>query len=94
MKIAEPAARRRHARVPEHRDGFEALVSDLVSTLVSAPVETLDGAIRDGLGRLAEQARVERSSLARFTDDGRSLMVTHSFGAPAIPTPFRVDLRW
>jgi signal transduction histidine kinase len=94
MKVTEPAARRCDTRVLEQRGGFEALVLDLVSTLVSVPAETLDGCIRDGLRRLAEQARVERSSLARFSDDGRSLTVTHSSGVPAIATPFRIDLRW
>jgi hypothetical protein len=49
MKGTEPAARHRDTRVLEQRGGFEALVSDLVSTLVSAPAETLDGCIASGL---------------------------------------------
>jgi signal transduction histidine kinase len=81
-------------RVLESSRGFERLLADLVSSLTDASAETLDERIRDGLGRLSSRAGVERSSFAWFSEDGDALTVTHSSGAPALPTPFRVDLRW
>jgi signal transduction histidine kinase len=81
-------------RVLESSRGFERLLADLVSSLANASADTLDGRIRDGLGRLASRAGVERGSFARFSEDGDTLTVTHSSGTPAMPTPFRVDLRW
>ena len=81
-------------RVLESSRGFERLLADLVSSLTNASADTLDERIRDGLERLASRAGVERGSFARFAEDGDGLTVTHSSGAPAMPTPFRADLRW
>ena len=67
---------------------------DFMSALMSASADTLDGCIRDGLERIAEQMCAEQSSLARFSEDGDSLTVTHSSGASAIPTSLRTDLCW
>ena len=79
----------------EPSGGFERFVAEFMSSLMNASAEALDGGIRDGLGHLAYQARAERGSFARFSEEaGGSLMVTHSSGTPAIPTPFRADLRW
>jgi signal transduction histidine kinase len=74
--------------------GFECFIADFMSALTSASADTLDGCIRDGLERIAEQTCGERSSLARFSEDGGSLTVTHSSGAPAIPTSLGADLCW
>jgi C4-dicarboxylate-specific signal transduction histidine kinase len=74
--------------------GFECFIADFMSALMSTSADTLDGYIRDGLERIAEQTRAEQSSLARFSEDGGSLTVTHSSGAPAIPTSLGTDLCW
>jgi C4-dicarboxylate-specific signal transduction histidine kinase len=47
-----------------------------------------------GLDRLTRRAGVDRASLARFSEGMDSLLVTHSSGAPAIPTSLRPDLPW
>jgi signal transduction histidine kinase len=73
---------------------FEDLLNDLLSALTNASPETLDRHIRHALGRLAARAGVERGSFARFSEDGETLTVTHSFGAPAIPPRFLGELRW
>jgi signal transduction histidine kinase len=78
----------------ESHRGFERLLEDLSRSLTNTGPEALDRQVRDGLGRLAARAGVERGSLARFSEAGDSLMVTHSFGAPAIPPRFRGNLRW
>lgn len=74
--------------------GFERLVADLINTLTNVAPDELDRHIRAGLTRLAARAGVERASLARFSDDGDSLVVTHSSTTPAIPTPFPTGLSW
>jgi len=81
--------------VIESSAGFERFVAELTSSLMTASAEALDDSIRGGLGQLADQARAERGSFARFSEEaGRSLTVTHSFGTPAIPTPSGADLGW
>ena len=83
------------ARVIESSGRFERFVADFTSSLLNASADALDESIRDGLGQLAYTAGAERSSFARFSEKaGRALTVTHSFGKPAIPTPFRADLVW
>jgi signal transduction histidine kinase len=83
------------ARVIESSRGFERFVAEFMSSLMNASADALDREIREGLGRLVHQARAERGSFARFREDaGGWLTVTHSCGAPAIPTPFRADLEW
>jgi C4-dicarboxylate-specific signal transduction histidine kinase len=47
-----------------------------------------------GLDRLTRRAGVERASLARFAEGTDPLLVTHSSGAPAIPTTLPADLPW
>jgi GAF domain-containing protein len=74
--------------------GFERLVADLVSALMNAAPDALDRHLREGLTRLASRAGVERASLARFSDDGDSLTVTHSSTTPAIPTSLAAGLSW
>jgi len=82
------------SRVLESSRGFERLLADLVSSLTNASTETLDERIEDGLGRLASRAGVERGSFARVSEDADALTTTYTSGAPAMPTPFRADLRW
>ena len=82
------------SRALESPRGFERFVADLVSSLAKATAKDLDKRVRDGLGRLATRAGGERGSLARFTRGGDSLTVTHRFGADAIASPLRTDLRW
>lgn len=81
-------------RALESSRGFERLLADLSSSLLSASADALDQHIRDGLRRLAARAGVERASFARFSEDGASLVLAHSFGAPAIPPEVRGEPPW
>jgi C4-dicarboxylate-specific signal transduction histidine kinase len=82
------------AQALKSSSNFERFLSNLSSSLAQAPPAQLGRDIRMGLDRLARRARVERASLARFSEEAAPLLITHSSGAPAIPTSVRTDLPW
>jgi signal transduction histidine kinase len=82
------------ARDGEHGLGFERFIADFMSALMRASADSLNDCIRDGLQWLAEHTRGEQGSLARFCEDGSSLIVTHSSWSRAIPTSQGIDLGW
>jgi signal transduction histidine kinase len=81
---------------PQYSEGSERSGRFLagLTSILGAPTEELDECIREALGRLAGQAGAERSSFGRFSEDGTSATITHSYGTPQIPTPSRIELRW
>jgi signal transduction histidine kinase len=82
------------ARGLEPRLEFECFVATLTGALTAASAIAVDDCIKNGLECLAEHLQAERSSIARFANDGGLLTVTHSSGASAIPLSPRGGLRW
>src|SRR5262249_6830839 len=68
------------------------LLSRLSATFTHLPAEQVDGQIEHALGQIVEFLGIERSSLAQFSQDGRELIVTHSYTVAGFPAMPRVDL--
>jgi signal transduction histidine kinase len=67
---------------------FESMLSRLSTTFINLPATEVDGHIERGLQLLVEYLDIDRSTLAQFSDDGRELVVTHSYtrgDAPPFP---------
>lgn len=77
---------------------FEALLADLSAAFISVPAEEIDVQIEDSLRRIVEFLDVDRSSLGECLENGRQLLVTHSYvkaGIPALPRSILNDqLPW
>ena len=71
---------------------FERLLTRLSATFVNLPAEHVDGRIDQGLGQIVEFLRIERSSVAQFSDDGGELIVTHSYTVPGVDPVPRINL--
>ena len=71
----------------EERLRFEKLLADLSATFVNVPCDRIDGLIDGSLKLLVESLGIDRSSLAKFTEDKGHLLVTHSYTV-ADQTPF------
>src|SRR4051794_3663867 len=66
---------------------FESLLARLSATFIHLPAEDVDGRIEQALQQLVSFLRLDRSTLAQFSEDGTKLVVTHSYSAPGHP-PF------
>ena len=77
---------------------FDERLRDLALPLLDAPAERAEEALRDSLESLTRILRVDACGLARFTDEARSLPLTHAFALPGIPAwsavDFAVQLPW
>jgi signal transduction histidine kinase len=83
--IANALARLHASYALEERISFEHLLTDLVDSLLCPPVEELDTRIRHGLERVIGHFGIDRCSIARLSEDGTALSVTHGASAPGIP---------
>src|SRR5262249_50178592 len=71
----------------DERLRFETLLARLSATFINLPAEEVDGQIERGLQRIVDFLEIERSSLGQFSEDGRELVVTHSYTIPGF-SPF------
>ncbi len=70
----------------EDRLRFETLLAELSARFVNLPPDRVDREIENALRCLVEALRVDRSTLGRLTENGRDIVVTHSFALPGIET--------
>jgi PAS domain S-box-containing protein len=68
----------------EDRLQFETLLAELSARFVNLSPERVDQEIENALRCLVEALRADRSALGRLTEDGRDIVVTHSFALPGI----------
>jgi signal transduction histidine kinase len=61
---------------------FETLLARLSATFINLRATEVDGHIDRGLQLLVEYLDIDRSSVAEFSEDGRELLVTHSYTRP------------
>jgi signal transduction histidine kinase len=76
----------------EERLSFEGLLARLSTTFIRAPADEVDRQVEQALEQLVGFLRVHRSSLAQFSEDGRELVVTHSFTSQGHPPYPRVNI--
>ena len=71
--------------------GFETLLADLSAHFVNLPPEEVDDAITLWLERTCLVLEVDRGGIHQFSEDGRDLVVTHSYAVPGLPiSPMQV----
>ncbi len=68
----------------EDRLRFETLLAELSARFVNLPLDRVDQEIEDALGCLAQALQADRSALGRLAEDGRDIVVTHSFAVPGV----------
>jgi formate hydrogenlyase transcriptional activator len=68
----------------ELRLRFERMLSELSAKFVHIPAHKVDQEIEKGLRRLIDYLDVDRCSLAQFSDDKKTLPVTHTFSVPGV----------
>jgi signal transduction histidine kinase len=73
------------------RISFERFLADLSAEFVNVPSDRVDAEVVRGLGQLAEFLKVDRCSLARFTEEGR-LAIIQSYEVPGAPQLPRGEL--
>src|SRR4051812_12403592 len=71
---------------------FESLLARLSATFIHLPAEDVDGRIEQALQQIVEFLRLDRSTLAQFSEDGARLEVTHSYSVAEYPRFPQVDL--
>jgi signal transduction histidine kinase len=80
------------------RLSFEELLARLSRAFVHLPGHAIDGAIETWLQRLGQFLGLDRITIRRFSADGQTLAVSHSWAAPqSQPVPLivaRRDLPW
>ncbi|MHC4757716.1 MAG: hypothetical protein ACYTE8_03575, partial [Planctomycetota bacterium] len=73
----------------EERIQFEKLLTDLSATFVNVPTNAVDKEIEHGLEFVVKFLGADRGILMQFSDDGKTLDITHTYIAPGIkPLPF------
>jgi len=93
--VASALERKRLDEQLSQRLEFEALLTEVSSSLTHVPAERVDAAIEAGLSRLATFLGVDRASLYEFSPDGKEASLTHFFAAPSDlgpPAPSLVDV--
>lgn len=63
---------------------FERMLSELSAKFVHIPGHRVDQEIQKGLRLLIGSLDVDRCSLAQFSDDKKTLLVTHTFSIPGV----------
>jgi transcriptional regulator with GAF, ATPase, and Fis domain len=66
----------------EERIRFEQLLCDLSATFVNLPADAVDKEIEHGLELVVKFLGADRGILMQFSEDGKTLNVTHSYIAP------------
>jgi transcriptional regulator with GAF, ATPase, and Fis domain len=62
---------------------FERSIAELSGKFINVPVDQIASTIREGLGRIGAQLRIDRSALCKFTPDG-TLTAMIAWEAPGI----------
>jgi transcriptional regulator with GAF, ATPase, and Fis domain len=84
----EEVNNRQERRELKERIGFEKLLSDLSATFVNLPADAVDKEIENGLELVVRFLRADRGTLLQFSEDGRTLSLTHSYIVPGVkPLP-------
>jgi hypothetical protein len=60
---------------------FERLLSDLSAKFVNLPSQQMDKEIEQGLRSIVESLSIDRSSVAQFSPDMKTLRFTHTYAA-------------
>ncbi len=71
---------------------FESLLSRLSADFIHLLAENVDSQIERALEQIVDFLGIERSGLGQFSEDGRALVVTHSYAIPGFPPFPRADL--
>ena len=86
---AENAQQRREKRELEERIRFEELLCALSATFLNSPLDAMDKGIEHGLELIVRFLGADRGVVMQFSEDRRTLKVTHSYIAPSgKPLPF------
>jgi formate hydrogenlyase transcriptional activator len=64
---------------------FERLFSDLSAKFVNLPNQQVDKEIEQGLRSIVESLSIDRSSVAQFLPDMKTLKFTHTYAAAGVP---------
>jgi transcriptional regulator with GAF, ATPase, and Fis domain len=73
----------------EERIRFEELLCDLSATFVNLSGNAVDKEIEHGLELVVKFLGADRGTLMQFSEDGKTLGITHSYIAPGVkPLPF------
>ncbi len=76
----------------EERLSFEGLLARLSTTFIRVSADEVDRQVEQALEQLVGFLGAHRSSLAQFSEDGRELVVTHSFTSRGHPPYPRVNI--
>src|ERR1700730_15785687 len=71
---------------------FETMLSRLSADFIRLPAEEVDSQIERGLQQIVDFLEIERRGLAKFSEDGSALVVTHSYTIPGFAPFPRVNL--
>jgi len=69
----------------QERLKFEGLLSDLSARFVNLPNQQVDTEIEQGLKLIVKSLGIDRSSIAQFSEDRRTLKVTHTYATSRVP---------
>ncbi len=73
---------------------FERLFSDLSAKFVNLPNQDVDKEIEQGLRLIVESLSIDRSSVAQFSPDMKTLKFTHTYAAAGVPPmPYNAPFR-
>ena len=89
---ARDAEQERLLALLDERLRFESLLSRLSTTFINLSADHIDGQIERGLQQLVEFLDIDRSSVAQFSEDGTTLLMTHSYTTGTFPRFPRADL--
>jgi len=88
--VAEDAKERQEKQELEERMRFEELLCTLSATFLNLPSDAIDKGIEHGLELIVRFLGADRGVVLQFSEDGRTLKVTHSYMAPSgKPLPSR-----
>ena len=79
----------REKRELEERIRFEELLCALSATIINSPLDAMDKGIEHGLELIVRFLGADRGIVLQFSEDGKTLKVTHSYVAPSgKPLPY------
>ncbi|MGD9899814.1 MAG: GAF domain-containing protein, partial [Calditrichaceae bacterium] len=68
----------------DYKIRFEKLITSIATRFINLPPEKIDAAIEDSLKEIGEYARIDRSYVFLFSDDGQYMDNTHEWCAEGI----------
>jgi formate hydrogenlyase transcriptional activator len=76
-----------HQKAIDEALDFLSLVSELSARFVNLPADQVDSAINDGLRRVVEALRLDRSAVFQLSDPEHDFVLTHHYAGPDVPLP-------